>query len=771
MLSYFPTRQPFVCGGALAVLLLTAAAAWLWAHEGHQPLPSTGVRVDVDKGLLTLSEPARRALGVQTAPVQRLRLEERIPAPATVVAPWQQHAYAASRVSGRIAALHVQPGQPVPKGHVLAEVESLELENLQLEWLTARNDLKLAADNLKQLEAAHAKGTIPEQTLYEAQARRREADNVLAIARLKLLALGVSDAQLARLERPSPEPLRTLPITSPIGGTVIHVDVQVGQVVEPSQHLFEIVDLSSVWLKAGVLEKDLHRVSVGQPLELQVTAYPGRVVRSEVEVKGLYLDPQTHLGTVWGRYENEQPADAGRSPPGPGSQAGSGPLRLSGRPRLLPGMFGQAELIVPGPGESLVVPAAAVLRAGAERYVLLEEGPGQYVRKNIVTGLQTPELIQVLDGQLLPGDHVVTTGSQELASFFVEGVLRLSPQAERNIGLKVEPARKQSLAEVVEVSGAIDLPPGRRAVVAARLPGILHRIAVDRDQVVPVGAVVAEVASLEFHNLQLELLRSQLQLELLEETRKRLRPLAEQNNPALSQRLWRETESAYQAALQRRDSLRRNLEAVGLAPEQVGDILEKRRFVAALPVRAPIAGAVVRFQAVLGQAVRAEEPLFEIHDLSEPLVRGYVSERQLAAVRLGQSARVRLLADPGFAADAVVVRSGQVFGVEDRTVSVWAQLSDETKLRAGLLDGMLARLVLVVAESPPTLAAPREALLRDGSRTYLFVRQPDGLFQRRLVQTGRGDDRYVEITRGLKEGEAVAVRGVADLQTAYAGLK
>jgi multidrug efflux pump subunit AcrA (membrane-fusion protein) len=61
--------------------------------------------------------------------------------------------------------------------------------------------------------------------------------------------------------------------------------------------------------------------------------------------------------------------------------------------------------------------------------------------------------------------------------------------------------------------------------------------------------------------------------------------------------------------------------------------------------------------------------------------------------------------------------------------------------------------------------------MRDGLLNYLFVRKRDGTFERRQVETGRRDDRFVEITGGLAEGELVAVRGVAELQTAYASIQ
>jgi RND family efflux transporter MFP subunit len=249
----------------------------------------------------------------------------------------------------------------------------------------------------------------------------------------------------------------------------------------------------------------------------------------------------------------------------------------------------------------------------------------------------------------------------------------------------------------------------------------------------------------------------------------RLKPLAEKGTLAVSPRRLRETESSYNGARQRRDSLQRKLEAIGLAPEQIKALCEERKLLDTLPVRAPIAGTIVSFQAKLGQFVKAEEPLFEIHDLSRPLVRGYVSERELPMVSLKQQVRVRLTAEPAFLAEGSVVSSGQVFGGTDRTLSVWVELKEAPSQT--LLYGMLARLTLVSGQAKPVLAVPRAALLREGNRSYVFVRQADGSFTRRTVDTGKSDDRLIEITRGLSEGELIAVGGVGELQTGYASLK
>ena len=124
-----------------------------------------------------------------------------------------------------------------------------------------------------------------------------------------------------------------------------------------------------------------------------------------------------------------------------------------------------------------------------------------------------------------------------------------------------------TLANVVQIPGAIDLPPGRHAVVASRLSGTIARIAIDRDQIVHAGDVIAEVASLELQNLQLDLLRGHLDMELQEQILERLRPLSEA--AAVPRRRLREAQSAHNAACLRRASARRKLIAAGLTAQQV----------------------------------------------------------------------------------------------------------------------------------------------------------------------------------------------------------
>ena len=66
---------------------------------------------------------------------------------------------------------------------------------------------------------------------------------------------------------------------------------------------------------------------------------------------------------------------------------------------------------------------------------------------------------------------------------------------------------------------------------------------------------------------------------------------------------------------------------------------------------------------------------------------------------------------------------------------------------------------------------PLGAVVREGTRAFVFVQAKDGTFERRAVTLGRSDDRWVAITHGLAAGEYIAVTAAAELQTAYASVR
>ena len=109
-----PLRRLLTRSSVLATLcLLTIAATVLLAHEGHAPLPTKGVLVDVARGHVLLTPTSRNSLAVTTAEVEIKQVEGRFLAYAVVELPWRNHGFATAGLPGRVVNVRVTPGQIV----------------------------------------------------------------------------------------------------------------------------------------------------------------------------------------------------------------------------------------------------------------------------------------------------------------------------------------------------------------------------------------------------------------------------------------------------------------------------------------------------------------------------------------------------------------------------------------------------------------------------------------------------------------------------------
>ncbi len=718
------------------------------AHEGHRPLPTRGMEVNVETGSMILTKAARETLDVKTVEAEAKELHQTLNAYGSIVMPWDRHAVIASPLTGRIVDLKVSPGETVSEGQVLAEMESPELEQLILELRAAQVDLLLSSKLVESIGQASRSGSIPAVRLIEAKLKQDQDKTSVELASVKWRSLQLPVTMLDTiLQLPQQNHRQLLQLRSPIDGVVTHADLSLGKVVDPKEHLFEIIDLRSVWLKIQVLEKDLTTVFVGQSIEFQITTDSSISYRGIVDVVDSYLNPDTHLGTVWATMKNE----------------------LNSQPILLPGMTGQVKVDSMKGSDRLVVPVSSVIRDGAERFVLVEQEQtavaSTYKKQTLVLGKRSGDFIEVAGGSLYPGDRVVTRGSHELGSFFAKGVLKVSPESARDIGLRTAPVSTDSINETITIDGVVDVPATNRSIASAQLGGTIYEILVDRGQRVRRGQVLAEVTSQAFQNLQLELLQSSLNFNMKQTMVKNLRSA---NEAVAPRQLW-EYESQLNQFVSRRDVVIQQLKTAGITDEQIAGLLSSKRLMITLPVLAPMDGVIVGFDKFLGHVVRPDEPLFEIHDVSHAWVQGFISQRDFPRIRIGQQVRMRFVASPDEVVVGTITRSGQSISVGDQTLSVWIELQGKPSFP--LQHNMLARIHIETGKAGNSLSVPLKAIVHEGLHSYVFVEGADKTFERRFVVTGRSNDLQIGIVNGLSFGESIAVSGAAALQSGYAALK
>lgn len=308
-----------------------------------------------------LTPPRVQLAGIRTAPVVRGALAATLDTVGFVEVPENARTMVHTRVAGWIEELPVaQTGQRVEKGDVLATVYSPELLTAQRELLNARRWARETEG------AAHALHGGP--------------GGLVADARTRLRLLGVSDDELGALERTG-KALRALPVRTPVGGYVVDRRAVAGLYVQPGTELFELADLSAVWVQADVYESDLGRVRPGLAAHFRPAGAAGDVVDGRVTFLAPTIDARSR--TLRARIEL----------PNPGL-------------RLRPGAYGDVTIDVE-PVPVLLVPREAVVDTGTLQYVFLARDGGRFEPRRVRLGGRSGEGVAVLEG-VDEGDVVVT---------------------------------------------------------------------------------------------------------------------------------------------------------------------------------------------------------------------------------------------------------------------------------------------------------------------------------------------------------------------------
>ena len=354
-----------------------------------------------DLAALSLSPTQRVLANVTTTPARTQRLIKEIIAAGVVESAEPRQATVSARFRGRIEKLFVAfTGEQVQKGQPLFELYSPDLISAQQEYLLALNGTNIAS-------SAGNPGVLPGGILQSARERLRTH-------------FGMTDQQIRDLEQTG-KTSTTISFHAPIAGTVLRKSVLEGQYVDEGTRLYELADLSIVWIYLDIYEKDLSHVRVGQEVQLSTEANPGRRFSGAVTFVDPVLNPDTRTVRVRIDARNAQNL-------------------------LKPGMFvaGRIEhLLEP----SLVVPRSAVLSTGKQDVVWIEVRENTFEPRSVTRGITTHEYVQILNG-LDEGDRVVSTGGYLIDS---ESSLQMPTSADPHAGHSMGSAAEETEQTMNEV--------------------------------------------------------------------------------------------------------------------------------------------------------------------------------------------------------------------------------------------------------------------------------------------------------------------------------
>jgi len=324
--------------------------------ESGDPAAAGEVRISTEKV---------QKLGVRTEPAALRELARQVRAAGRVEIDERRLHAVAPKFEGWVERLHVNAtGQPVGKGQPLFEVYSPELVSAQREYMVAAKGVAAVKDapadvqdNMRQLAEASL-------------ARLRNWD--ISGEQIKALAAGG-------------EAKRTLTFLSPVSGVVLEKKAVAGMRFMPGETLYQIADVSSVWVLADVFERDIGLVKAGQKVKLGINAYPEKSFEGRVAY--IYPTLKAETRTVPVRIELANPGGL-----------------------LKPAMYASVELAVGARDKVVTVPVSAVIDSGTRQIVLVQKAAGRFEPREVKLGTRSDEYVEVREG-VKEGEAVVVAAN------------------------------------------------------------------------------------------------------------------------------------------------------------------------------------------------------------------------------------------------------------------------------------------------------------------------------------------------------------------------
>ncbi|TSA10458.1 MAG: efflux RND transporter periplasmic adaptor subunit [Betaproteobacteria bacterium] len=316
--------------------------------------------------MVKLSLDKVQKLGVKTEAAALRDLRSTIIAVATVQANERLLSTVTSKFDGWIQRLYVNTtGQAVRLGEPLMDVYSPDLIAAQQEYLIAKKGVKTLAGGSAEVQAS----------------MQRLMDSALQ----RLRNWDISETELRRLEEDG-KGRQYLTLRSPANGVVLDKPSIQGKRFMAGEVLYQIADLSSVWLLAEVFERDLAHVGVGQSVQVKVDAYPEKVFAGKLTF--IYPTLNNETRTAKARIELANP-----------------------QALLKPSMHARAEFSsIHALVHSLTVPDSAVLDTGTRQLVLVQRGEGKFEPRTVKLGARGDGYVEVLQG-IKAGERVVVSAN------------------------------------------------------------------------------------------------------------------------------------------------------------------------------------------------------------------------------------------------------------------------------------------------------------------------------------------------------------------------
>ncbi len=315
----------------------------------------------------------------------------------------------------------------------------------------------------------------------------------------------------------------------------------------------------------------------------------------------------------------------------------------------------------------------------------------------------------------------------------VEGV-KIDPVVVQNIGVRIEPVKKQKLQKIIRTTGQVDYDERKVTAVTTKIMGWVEKLYVDyTGQYVSKGQPLFEIYSPELVSTQEEYLQAIRYLKKVSQSSKEVK----------------------EGAQELVNSAKRRLLYWDISEEEIQRIEKNNSPQKTLTIYSAVEGIVVEKMVFLGQQVMAGMELYKIADLSTVWVMADIYQMDLPWIRLGQKVDLELSYLPGKTYQGKVTYIYPFLNNETKTVKVRTEVKNTSNYE--FKPGMFATVKLVSPVSIDAIVVPDQAIIRSGERTIAVMSLGGGYFDPRDVKLGVESDGLVQVLEGIHEGENIVV--------------
>ncbi len=342
-------------------------------------------------------------------------------------------------------------------------------------------------------------------------------------------------------------------------------------------------------------------------------------------------------------------------------------------------------------------------------------------------------------------------------------LIRIEERQIRAAGIEVSRVEPEAGTAQTVLPGTVTVPPQQLLVVAAPAAGLIEAVLVSPNENVRAGQPIARLRSTDLLEAQRTYLQALSAEQLARQHLERDEQMFRERIIAERRLLTTRADHAYaRTTLQEREQM---LTLLGMAPDDVRELRERRQMASTLTVSAPRDGVVLELRVSPGERVAASAPLFSVAELHPLWINLQVPLQQARAIE--PSTRVTV---PGTTAQGEVIRMGRAVDQATQSVTATVQVDAGTdSLRPGQV---VSASVALQPNGTPQWRLPAGSVVRHAGQSWVFVRRPDGFIARPVTVIAEVPS-ATSVRAGLAPEDRVASRGIltllAELTEVYGG--